>query len=118
MKHLIILYTIVLLCSSQAHAGWFSKAPDPFDVATEKIVALENQITHKEQVLNRWQIAAGSMAILSVVFLITGTALGATTRKHHDHATTGRMGSPTSNGTRPLHVAKTPKANPPTSLAA
>lgn len=87
---LIIL--CLALCSVTAEASWFSKKPDPLDVAQEKITALENQVSSQASSLNRWQMTAGSLGIACILTLIIGTALGAKTRHHHESSR--RLGPP------------------------
>ena len=121
MKHLILTICL-LLCSVTAQASWFSKGPDPLDEAKEKIVTLESHLTAQAILLNRWQIASGSLGIGCVLLLIIGTALGATTRKHHD-ATSRRLGpTPTSptklNGRKPHIMCKADEEHVHSTLAA
>ena len=82
MKHILILTIGLLLFSPSAHAGWFSSKPDPLLVMQIKIDGLENKLAAQHQSLNRWQIAAGSLAVGCAFLLIIGTSLGAKTRKH------------------------------------
>lgn len=118
MKHLITIICL-LLCSVTAQASWFSKGPDPLDEAKEKIILLENHLSAQALLLNRWQIASGSLGIACVILLIIGTALGATTRKHYD-ATSRRMGpTPTKlNGRKPHIMGKTDEEDIHSTLAA
>ena len=105
MKHLILIICL-LCCSTAANAFWpFTSAPDPIPEYKEKIITLESHLSAQAILLNRWQIASGSLGIGCVLLLIIGTALVATTRKHHD-ATSRRLGqTPTSptklNGRKP-----------------
>ena len=118
MKHLIIIICL-LLCSVTAQASWFSKGPDPLDEAKAKIILLENHLSAQALLLNRWQIASGSLGIACVILLIIGTALGATTRKHYD-ATSRRLGStPTKLNGRKSHImGKTDEEDVHSTLAA
>ena len=100
MKHLII-FILLLFCSPAAHAGWFSKTPDPLPEYKEKITALENQLSARNQTVNHWQIATGSLGVGCVLLFVIGTALGAQTRQNHD-------------GTRPMGF--TPAPQPPASV--
>ena len=118
MKHLITIICL-LLCSVTAQASWFSKGPDPLDEAKEKIILLENHLSAQALLLNRWQIASGSLGIACVILLIIGTALGATTRKHYD-ATSRRLGpTPTKLNGRKSHImGKTDEDDVHSTLAA
>jgi hypothetical protein len=80
---------------------------------------LENQPVRTSLLLNRWQIASGSLGIGCVILLIIGTALGATTRKHYD-ATSRRLGpTPTKlNGRKPHLMGKTDEEDVHSTLAA
>ena len=40
MKHMLTLLIGLLLFTPSAHAGWFTKVPDPLDEAKEKITLL------------------------------------------------------------------------------
>lgn len=121
MKYLILI--CLLCCSTAANAFWpFTSAPDPIPEYKEKIVALESNLSEQAILLNRWQIASGSLGIGCVILLIIGTALGATTRKHHD-ATSRRLGpTPTSptklNGRKPHLNGKTGEEDLHSTLAA
>ena len=122
MKHLILIICL-LCCSTAANAFWpFTSAPDPIPEYKEKIVTLESHLTAQAILLNRWQIASGSLGIGCVLLLIIGTALGATTRKHHD-ATSRRLGpTPTSptklNGRKPHIMGQTDEEHVHSTLAA
>jgi len=122
MKHLLILIAGLLLFSSTANAGWFSKNPDPLDEAKEKITRLEDTVTAQTNTMNRWQIATGSMAVGCVILLIIGAALGAKTRQHH-HESTRRLGRtsppPTSlNGRKSAFVDEASDEHTHSTLAA
>src|SRR5476651_1759628 len=105
MKHILTLIIGLLLYSPTAQASWFSKS-DPVPEYKEKIVTLENQLSAQSKTMNHWQIAAGSLGVACVLLFITGTALGAQTRKHHG---TRRMGStPSLNGREPHFMGEAP----------
>ena len=122
MKHILTLLCLLLLTSA-ANAGFFSKVPDPVLLeAKEKITALEAQITAQTKALNHWQIATGSLAAGCVVVFVIGTALGATTRKHLTYGTR-RLGStppspPSLNGRTPSIMGKDAEENVHSTLAA
>lgn len=102
-KLLILLFTATLY--GQAQAGWFSK--DPVPDYKDKIIVLENEIKTQGQVVDRWQLIAASLGIACSLFFITGTALGAKTRKHYDGSR--RMGfqpNSTTYGNEPPFVAQ------------
>src|SRR5436190_1552812 len=107
MKHLFILITVLLLVTPTCPAAWFFKAQDPTLEYKEKITVLENQLSTQAITLNRWQIATGSLAVVSVVLFIIGTALGSITRKHYDSTT--RMGAGRPTPTQPLNGTKLPR---------
>ena len=90
MKHVLTLTIAVLLLTPNAHASWFSSGPDPLTEAKDKITVLENQITTQAAMLNRWQLATGSLAVACSILLIIGTALGAKTRKHYYESSSAR----------------------------
>ena len=121
MKHLILI--ICLLCwTHSANAFWpFTKAPDPILEYKDRITALENQASAQAILLNRWQIAAGSLGIACLLTLIIGTALGAITRKHH-HESSRRLGRtpPTTrlNGRKPNIIGEADEENVHSTLAA
>ena len=122
MKHVITLLCLLLLTTA-ANAGFFSKGTDPVLLeAKEKITALEAQITAQSKALNHWQIATGSLAAGCVVVFVIGTALGATTRKHLIYGTR-RLGStppspPSLNGRTPSIMGKEAEENVHSTLAA
>jgi hypothetical protein len=63
MKHLILIICL-LCCSPSANAFWpFTSAPDPIPEYKEKIVTLESHLSAQAILLNRWQIASGSLGI-------------------------------------------------------
>ena len=118
MKYFIL---ILLLFSPAAHANWFSKTPDPIPEYKEKIAALETQLSSQQQTVNHWQIATGSLSLVSVLLFVIGTALGATTRQNHDQSR--RLGStppPTTdlNGKQPRILRKKAEENVHETLAA
>ncbi len=121
MKYITLI--CLLCCSTAANAFWpLTSTPDPIPEYKEKIVALESHLSAQAILLNRWQIASGSLGIGCVILLIIGTALGATTRKHHD-ATSPRLGptpsSPTKlNGRKPHLMGKKGEENVLSTLAA
>lgn len=107
--HYIIITVVLLLASPSAHAGWFSKAaPDPVPDLKAKIASLENQLSAQTATNSRWQIAAGSLAVVSVLSLIIGTALGSLTRNHYDYGTGRRMGPPPTTQ-KPTHNSRKPR---------
>ncbi|MBS0174605.1 MAG: hypothetical protein JSR64_11260 [Nitrospira sp.] len=122
MKHILTLIIGLLMFSPSAHAGWFSSKPDPQVVMQLKIDSLEHKLTAQTQSLNRWQIAAGSLAVGCAFLLLIGTALGAKTRKHFHESFTRRMGGGTTpppasiNGRKP-NLAQTTEENVHTTLA-
>ena len=119
MKHLIFIICL-LCCSTAANAFWpFTSAPDPIPEYKEKIVTLESHLSAQAILLNRWQIASGSLGVGCVLFLIIGTALGSTTRKYND-ATPRRLGStPTKlNGRKPHLMGKADEEHVHSTLAA
>jgi hypothetical protein len=106
MKHYLLLIICLLLCAPAANAGWFSKGPSELEMAQERILNLENQMSTQVIAINRWQIATGSLAVACVILLVIGTALGAKTRKHYDGSRRLGATSPAKsalNG-RKLHV--------------
>jgi hypothetical protein len=120
MKHIITLIIGLLLFSPSAHAVWpFTSKPDPLLVMQIKIDGLESKLAAQHQSLNRWQLAAGSLAVGCAFLLIIGTALGAKTRKHF-HESTRRMGGSTPpaslNGRKP-NMAQAAEENVHTTLA-
>jgi len=123
MKHILTLIIGLLMFSPSAHAGWFSSKPDPQVVMQLKIDSLEHKLTAQTQSLNRWQIAAGSLAVGCAFLLILGTALGSKTRKHFYDTFTRRMGggstpTPASLNGRKPHMAQATEENVHTTLAA
>ncbi|GEP43103.1 hypothetical protein [Brevifollis gellanilyticus] len=121
MKHLILI--ICLLCwTHSANAFWpFTKGPDPLVQANEKITALEHIIAAQALTLNRWQIAAGSLAVGCLLALIIGAALGSITRKHHHESSRrlGRTSPPTRlNGRKPNVIGEADEENVHSTLAA
>jgi len=122
MKAMFTLLCLLLLTTA-ANAGFFSKGPDPVLLeAKEKITALEAQITAQTKAMNHWQIATGSLAAGCVAVFVIGTALGATTRKHLNYGTR-RLGStfpspPSLNGRTPGLMGKDAEDNTHSTLAA
>ena len=116
MKYLIL---ILLLVSPAAHAGWFSKDPDPTLEYKVKVTSLENRLSAQSSSSGLWQIAAGSLGIGCVLFFVIGTALGAQTR-HHYHAarTLGSTPPPSINGQKSRIVGKKAEENVHETLAA
>lgn len=115
-KLLILLLTASLY--GQAQAGWFSK--DPVPDYKDKILVLEKEIKTQNQTVDRWQFTAASLAIGCALLFITGTALGAKTRKHYDGSR--RMGfrparSPV-NGRKPAFMAQEDEDRMDSALAA
>lgn len=86
-----------------------------------KIDGLENKLTAQHQSLNRWQIAAGSLAVGCAFLLLIGTSLGAKTRQHF-YESTRRMGGstppPTSLNGRKPNMAQAAEENVHPTLAA
>ena len=121
MKHYLLLFLILLCCSRSAHAGWFSSDPAPLNEAKAKIASLENQFAAQVATVNRWQIAAGSLAVACVILLIIGAALGSSTRKHHNESSRrlGRTSPPTRiNGRKPSVMGEADDENAHSTLAA
>lgn len=121
MKHYLLLTLCLLLCASPANAGWFSQGPSELEMAQERVQTLENQMSTQATLINRWQIATGSLAVACVILLVIGTALGAKTRKHYDGSRRmGPISPPTTglNGRKPHLVVKEADDGLQTSLAA
>ena len=118
MKHLILIICL-LCCSTAANAFWpFTSAPDPIPEYKEKIVTLESHLSAQAILLNRWQIASGSLGIGCVLLLIIGTALGAKTRHHYESSRRlGRTPTTPLNGRKP-NMAQATEENVHTTLAA
>lgn len=124
MKH-PLLFTILLLAGSPLQAGWFFN--DPPDYTPEykaKIAALEGHLSEQRKTTDRWEIAAGSLALGGVLLFVIGTALGAKTRQSHD--ATRRLGravpttskpTPAPNGAK-HHLGETDPPDRRSTLAA
>lgn len=119
MKYILIL--CLLLCSTSANAGWFSSDPPLLQVAAERIMQLEDQLSAQASLVNLWQIATGTLGVACVILFVIGTALGAKTRTHYDG--TRRLGrsstsTPAVNGRKPNIMGKESEAGVHTTLAA
>lgn len=117
MKPKLLIFLLTASLYGQAQAGWFSK--DPVPDYKDKILVLEKEIKTQNQTVDRWQFTAASLAIGCALLFITGTALGAKTRKHYDGSR--RMGFSASspvNGRKPAFMAQEGEDRMDSALAA
>lgn len=76
---ILVVLSCVLTGCNPAYAGWFDGRPDE---TKQKLIAVESQLkTQQERAQDATSIAF-LLAIGCVVFFVTGTALGAKTRRH------------------------------------
>jgi hypothetical protein len=85
MKKSIIIFILLVLTITSTHGGWFNSGVEAErerrQEAESRTKELDQQLQAQRERTNKWQIATGSFAVASIIFLSLGAALGAKAKR-------------------------------------